>query len=153
MTNFITEETTLDREYIRDRGFAARVFPEFPSEEEILLIANRIGAREIQFWSYEFGQLPRHFAPQPVGLMLDALYENSPYNLLIDFSGHNLFVWAPEDQEYFVVFGNPSRVVSVEQSDIFTYSFSEYLASGDLSQTTVQHLREIASSFTFEPLA
>ena len=153
MTNFITKETALDREYIRALGFAARVFAEFPSEEEILLIADRIGAREIQFWAFEFGQLPKHFAPQPVGLMLAALYENSPYNLLIEYSGHDLFVWAPEDHEYFVVFGNPSCVVSVEQSDIFPYSFPEYLASGDLSQTTVQHLREVASSFTFEALA
>jgi hypothetical protein len=149
MTNFITTDSTLDPAAIRNRGFASRIFPEFPSEEEIALIADRIGAGELEFWAHEFGQPPRHFESQPVGLMLDALFENSPYSLLIGFSSRNLFIWAPEDHEYLVVFGEPEIVGLVEQSAIFDYGFSDYLASGDLSESTIEHLRELATNYTF----
>lgn len=152
MTNFITNDTALDPTAIRSRGFAARVFPEFPSEEEITLVANRLAADEIEFWAYEFGQPARNFAPQPVGLMLDALFENSPYNLLIHFCGHDLFVWAPEDHEYFVVFGDPIRVGAVARREIFPYGFPDYLTDENLSQPTVKHLREVAATYTFGSL-
>ncbi|TRB01984.1 hypothetical protein EXN61_24455 [Agrobacterium tumefaciens] len=148
MTDFIKKDCTLDHQLIRDRNFAARIFPEFPSEEEIALVAARIGAGEIDFAAYEFGQPPRHFASQPVGPMLDALFENSPYGLLVHFSGHDLWIWAPEDHEYLVVFGDANLVQAIERSDIFSYSFADYLGSGALSQATVTHLRGMASNYT-----
>jgi hypothetical protein len=146
--DFIGKDCTLDHQAIRNRNFAARIYPEFPSEEEIALVAARIGSNEIDFAAYEFGQPPRHFAPQPVGLVLDALFENSPYGLLIHFSAHDLWIWAPEDHEYFVVFGDTNLVQAIERSDIFSYSFAEYLGSGVLSQATVTHLRGVASNYT-----
>ncbi|MFK3777638.1 hypothetical protein [Agrobacterium sp. NPDC089420] len=148
MTDFITKHCTLDDDVIRSRNFVARIFPEFPSEEEIALVAGRIGAGEIAFSAYEFSRPPRHFASQPVGLMLDALFENSPYGLLIHFSGHDLWIWAPEDHEYLVVFGEADLVQKIEAGDIFSYSFADYLASGALSQATIAHLREMASHYT-----
>lgn len=148
MTDFIRKDCTLDHQVIRSRRFAARIFPEFPSEEEIALVAARIGAGEIDFTAYEFGRPPRHFASQPVGLMLDALFENSPYSLLIHFSGLDFWIWVPEDHEYLVVFGAANRVQVIEQSDIFSYSFADYLGSGVLSQATVTHLRGMASNYT-----
>lgn len=146
--DFIGKDCTLDHQAIRDRNFAARIYPEFPSEEEVALVAARIGSDEIDFAAYEFGQLPRRFAPRPVGLVLDALFENSPYGLLIHFSGHDLWIWAPEDHEYLVVFGDTNLVQTIERSDIFSYSFAEYLGSGVLSQATVTHLRGVASNYT-----
>lgn len=143
-----SEDCTLDSRLIRSRNFAARVFPEFPSEEEIALVAKRISAAEIDFYACECGQPLRYFGSQPVGLMLDALFENAPYSLLIGFSGHNLWIWTPEDHEYFVVFGEVGMVEVIEGSDIFSFSFAEYLASGVLSQTTVTNLRGMASHYT-----
>lgn len=146
--DFIGKDCTLDHKAIRNRNFAARIYPEFPSEEEIALVAARIGSNEIDFAAYEFGQPPRHFAPQPVGLVLDALFENSPYGLLIHFSGHDLWIWAPEDHEYLVVFGDTNLVKAIERRDIFSFSFADYLGSGVLSQATVTHLRGVASNYT-----
>lgn len=146
--DFIGKDCTLDHQAIRNRNFAARIYPEFPSGEEIVLVATRIGSDEIDFAAYEFGQPPCQFSPQPVGSGLDALLENSPYNLLIHFSGHDLWIWAPEDHEYLVVFGDTSLVQAIERSDIFSYSFAEYLGSGALSQATVTHLRGVASNYT-----
>ncbi|WP_286172392.1 hypothetical protein [Rhizobium sp. UGM030330-04] len=148
MVDFIIEDCTLDSRLIRSRNFAARVFPEFPSEEEIALVAKRISAAEIDFYACECGQPLRHFGSQPVGPMLDALFENAPYSLLIGFSGHDLWIWTPEDHEYFVVFGNANLVQAIERSDIFSYSFADYLGSGALSQATVAHLRGMASNYT-----
>ncbi|CUX53434.1 conserved hypothetical protein [Agrobacterium tumefaciens str. CFBP 5621] len=146
--DFIGKDCALDHQAIRNRNFAARIYPEFPSGEEIALVAARIGCDEIDFAAYEFGQPPRQFSPQPVGLVLDALFENSPYGLLIHFSGHDLWIWAPEDHEYLVVFGDTNLVRAIERSDIFSYSFAEYLGSGVMSQATVTHLRGVASSYT-----
>jgi len=146
--DFIGNDCTLDHQAIRNRNFAARIYPEFPSEEEIALVAARIGSNEIDFAAYEFGQPPRHFARQPVGLVLDALFENSPYGLLIHFSAHDLWIWAPEDHEYLVVFGDTNLVKAIERSDIFSFSFADYLGSGVLSQATVTHLRGVASNYT-----
>jgi len=146
--DFIGKDCTLDHQAIRNRNFAARIYPEFPSEEEIALVAARIGSNEIDFAAYEFGQPPRHFARQPVGLVLDALFENSPYGLLIHFSAHDLWIWAPEDHEYLVVFGDTNLVKAIERSDIFSFSFADYLGSGVLSQATVTHLRGVASNYT-----
>jgi len=80
--------------------------------------------------------------------VLDALFENSPYGLLIHFSGHDLWIWAPEDHEYLVVFGDTNLVKAIERSDIFSFSFADYLGSGVLSQATVTHLRGVASNYT-----
>ncbi|MFF2324255.1 hypothetical protein ACFVTJ_24710 [Agrobacterium sp. NPDC058088] len=146
--DFIGKDCTLDHQAIRNRNFAARIYPEFPSGEEIVLVATRIGSDEIDFAAYEFGQSPCQFLPQPVGSVLDALFENSPYNLLIHFSGHDVWIWAPEDHEYLVVFGDTNLVQAIERSDIFSYSFAEYLGSGALSQATVTHLRGVASNYT-----
>ncbi len=146
--DFIGKDCTLDHLAIRNRNFAARIYSEFPSEREIALVAARIDSDEIDFAAYEFGQPPRYFAPQPVGLVLYALFENSPYSLLIHFSGHNIWVWAPEDHEYFVVFGDGDLVQAIERSGIFSYSFAEYLGSGFLSEATVTHLRGVASNYT-----
>lgn len=84
--------------------------------------------------------------------MLDALFGNSPYSLLIHFRGHNLFVCAPEDHEYFVVFGDPIRVGAIAQSEILPYRFPDYLTDESLSQPTVEHLREVAATYTFGSL-
>ena len=146
--DFIGKDCTLDHQAIQNRNFAARIYPEFPSGEEVALVAARIGSNGIDFTAYEFGQPPCQFSPQPVGLVLDALFENSPYNLLIHFSGHDLWIWAPEDHEYLVVFGDTNLVRAIERSDIFSYSFAEYLGSGVMSQATVTHLRGVASSYT-----
>ncbi|MEA1844873.1 hypothetical protein ACQZ6V_27390 [Agrobacterium sp. 22-3674b3] len=146
--DFIGKDCTLDHQAIQNRNFAARIYPEFPSGEEVALVAARIGSNGIDFTAYEFGQPPCQFSPQPVGLVLDALFENSPYNLLIHFSGHDLWIWAPEDHEYLVVFGDTNLVQAIERSDIFSYSFAEYLGSGGLSQATVTHLRGVASNYT-----
>lgn len=148
MKDFITSETTLDPDAIRGRGFAARIFPEFPSEEEIALISDLIGATEIEFWAHEFGLPSQHFAAQPVGLMFEKLFENAPYGLLIHFLGRNLFIWAPEDHEFLVVFGNPDMVHNVEQSGVFSYKFADYLESGDLSNKTVKHLEQMMETYT-----
>jgi len=148
ISEFIGKDCTLDHLAIRNRNFAARIYPEFPSGEEVALVAARIGSDEIDFAAYEFGQPACQFSPQPVGSVLDALFENSLYNLLIHFSGHDLWIWAPEDHEYLVVFGDSNSVQAIERSDIFSYSFAEYLGSGLLSQATVTHLRGVASNYT-----
>ncbi|WFN89385.1 hypothetical protein [Agrobacterium pusense] len=148
ISEFIGKDCTLDHLAIRNRNFAARIYPEFPSGEEVALVAARIGSDEIDFAAYEFGQPACQFSPQPVGSVLDALFENSPYNLLIHFSGHDLWIWAPEDHDYLVVFGDSKSVQAIERSDIFSYSFAEYLGSGLLSQATVTHLRGVASNYT-----
>ncbi len=148
MKKFITSENTLDPDAIRIRSFAARIFPEFPSEEEIALISDWIGASEIEFWAHEFNHPSQHFAAQPVGMMFEKLFESAPYGLLIHFIGRNLFIWAPEDHEFLVVFGNPDMVHNVENSGILGYKFADYLASGDLSKKTVEHLEAMAKIYT-----
>ena len=50
--------------------------------------------------------------------------------------------------KYLVVFGDTNLVQAIERSDIFSYSFAEYLGSGGLSQATVTHLRGVASNYT-----
>jgi hypothetical protein len=148
ISEFIGKDCALDHQAIRNRNFAARIYPEFPSEEEIALVAAHIGSDEIDFAAYEFGQPPRQFSPQPVGLVLDALFENSPYSLLIHFSGNDVWIWAPEHHEYLVVLGDANLIQAIERSDIFSYNFAEYLGSGVLSQATVTHLLGVASNYT-----
>lgn len=47
--DFIGKDCTLDHQAIQNRNFAARIYPEFPSGEEVALVAARIGSNGIDF--------------------------------------------------------------------------------------------------------
>ena len=124
---YITNCTALDQGAIAEAGMKSFVVPELPSIGELKMMASVISASTVTGWAYEYGQAPHEPFVTEIDQIDNFYSKNSSINVFLCFGDSSLFVWCPENHEYFVVFGVKRFVETVRNSNIFEYDFDDYI--------------------------
>lgn len=139
----------LDPAFIKAHGYHALVVPEQPSNDEIFAVAELVGETDFQAFAHEWRKVPLVRESQAITDIVGFLNEETALNRLVRFIGCEMFFWMPEDHEFFVIFGKPSRIETIRRSGVFSYTFEDYLAEGYFSETVKRHLRQVGATYGF----
>ncbi|PCJ10557.1 MAG: hypothetical protein COB16_00670 [Rhodobacteraceae bacterium] len=145
---FISNCRELNELAIRSEGFSAVPFPELLTSEELIRLSKLVADVQGELWSFEYGKRPKKFC-----ILLDekggqVLWRESYKNTLFKFSKFDLFIWSPEEHEYFVIFGETKFVDLANNLEIFPYSFGDYLDEESFSNKKLEYLANLRSRFS-----
>lgn len=151
MYNFhevILRNSELNPDFIVRRKMKSTILPELPGANDIEKIGALLKESQFEAWTFGYGAAESHVRSRSIDVINSLFAKNIFNNNLILFSGSNLFLWAPQDHEYFVIFGDLRAVKKTLDSGIFDYDFSEYVQDPDLGEKTKQFLLEMQRKYT-----
>ncbi len=147
-STYITENKELNSKVLMEKQLKSTVFPECASIEELLIVGEKLRVGQCHVWCYYYGS-PPHI--HEFGFFEDCMrVVRNEYmtNVLLYLSNENAFFWLPEEHEYFVVFGDTGTLGKIENSEIFTYQFDDYLNEGIMSDGTRSFLRKMLAKYS-----
>ncbi len=138
----------IDVNKIKNDNFVFFLAPEFPSKQDLLEISKQINIDFIEFCSFEFNQKPTLFNANSIESLSGEIFEESHKNILIKFFDCDLFIWKPEDNEYYILFGRKEIIQKIKLINIFDYSFEEYMNEPSFSNEQRDFLNKLYISLS-----
>ncbi len=148
MEKFFTDNNILDPQKILEAGYLAFPCPEYLSSNEISSLMELLDQDSMDLWIFEFGHVPKLLTNKNSKEVASILFSDSHKNIFLKFSQIQLFIWIPEGEDHFVVFGTEEYVNFIKNRNFFEYLFDEYVDENSFAKNKVEFLKSVRERYT-----